>query len=110
MKSIFIVSLAMIYSFANNYNELLFNGNCVTCHFKNRSVSAPSIKLVKQRYISAFPNEKDFINYMSKWVIKPNSETSLMRNSIKKYELMPELGFQIETIKEISQYIYRTDF
>jgi len=110
MKNIIIVLFATIYSFANSYNELLFNGNCVTCHFKNKAVSAPSMKEVKKRYITAFPNKKDFTNYMAKWVVRPNSSTSLMSDAILKYELMPELGFQLDTVKEISEYIYITDF
>ena len=110
MKIIFIVLFALVYSYANNYNELLFNGNCVTCHFKNKAVSAPSIAQIKQRYITAFPNEKDFVSYMSNWIDNPNPQTSLMTDSIKKYEIMPELGFHIDTLKNISKYIYKTDF
>ena len=110
MRILFIVTLTIIYSYANSYNELFFNGNCVTCHFKNKSISAPSIAQIKERYINAFPNKKDFINYMSVWVKNPNIETSLMHDAIKKYEIMPELGFDLNTLKDISQYIYETDF
>ena len=110
MRILFIVTLTIIYSYANSYNELFFNGNCITCHFKNKSVSAPSIAKIKDRYITAFPNKEDFINYMSVWVKKPNVETSLMHDAIKKHEIMPELGFDLDTLKDISQYIYETDF
>jgi len=64
----------------------------------------------KQVYITAFPKKKDFIDYLSKWVVKPNSKTSLMNNAIKKYGLMPELAFDVETLKEVAEYIYDTDF
>ena len=110
MRIIFIVTLTIIYSYANSHNELFFNGNCVTCHSKNKSISAPSIAQIKERYINAFPNKKYFINYMSTWVKNPNVERSLMDDAIKKYELMPELGFDLNTLKDISQYIYETDF
>jgi hypothetical protein len=33
-----------------------------------------------------------------------------MLDAIEKHELMPELGFDIETLKTISEYIYETDF
>jgi hypothetical protein len=110
MRITFIVLLTIIYSYANSYNELLFNGNCVTCHFKNKSVSAPSIAQIKQRYITAFPNKKDFVSYMSKWVLNPNQQTSLMTDSIEKYEIMPVLGFDLDSLEKIAIYIYENDF
>ena len=33
-----------------------------------------------------------------------------MSGAIKKYELMPELGFDLDTLRQISEYIYNTDF
>ena len=89
---------------------LLFHGNCVTCHFEGRAHSAPSIQEVKERYKSAFNDKAGFVDYMSNWVLKPNAKTSLMNEAIDKYELMPELGYDLDTLKEISAYIYETDF
>ncbi len=47
---------------------------------------------------------------MATWVQHPNAKTSLMNDAIKKHELMPELGFDLYTLKQIAQYIYNTDF
>ena len=66
--------------------------------------------ILKKSYITAFPKREDFVNYMSEWVIHPKEETSIMLEAIEKYELMPELGFDIDTLKIISEYIYDTDF
>ncbi len=109
MRILFIVAFTIIYSYANN-NELFYSGNCSGCHFKHRSISAPSIEQIKERYITAFPNKEEFINYMSVWVKTPNVETSLMHDSIKQYKIMPELGFDLDTLRKISQYIYENDF
>ena len=46
---------------------------------------------------------------MSNWVVKPNKETSLMHDMIDKYGLMPELGYDKSTLKEITTYIYKGD-
>ena len=101
---IFILSSNL---FASSYGELLFNGNCVTCHSTNDlNKSAPTIKEIQNTYKSAFPEKKDFISYMSSWVLNPNKETSLMDSSIKKYKLMPMLGYDRETLEEISAYLY----
>lgn len=58
----------------------------------------------------AFPKKGDFIKQMSIWVKNPNEETSIMLQDIKMYELMPYLHYDLESLKEISAYIYETDF
>ena len=89
---------------------LLFYGNCSTCHHLVDTKSAPSIIKVKQRYLNAFLKKEDFVAYMSKWVVKPNRETSIMIYEIATHGLMPELGYDEGVLKEISAYIYDTDF
>jgi len=110
MKLLILLILLLTNISAATYGELLFNGNCITCHFKTKSVSAPSIKEVKENYINAFPKEKDFVEYMTTWILKPNTKTSIMQDSIEKFELMPELGYEKYTLEEIAKYIYRTNF
>ena len=95
---------------AADIRSLLFHGNCITCHHEHTDISAPSIDEIKANYLRAFPIKKDFVEYMSKWVVTPSAESSIMQDAIKKYELMPELGFDVSTLKEISAYIYDTDF
>jgi len=110
MKRLLVILFFMLNLQADNFKSLLFSGNCVTCHLENKSLSAPSIMEIQKRYKSAFPNKKEFVNYMSRWVQYPKKETSLMDDAIKKYKLMPELGFDLSTLEEISEYIYDTDF
>ncbi len=47
---------------------------------------------------------------MSSWVLKPKEETSIMLDMIKKYELMPELGYDKDTLEIISSYLYDMKF
>lgn len=110
MKLLILLMITFNSIFAMNYGELLFNGNCVTCHFKTKKVSAPSILEVKENYINAFPNEKEFVEYMTLWILNPDSKTSIMQHSIDEFELMPELGYDKYTLEEIAKYIYYTDF
>lgn len=109
MRLILLFLLALHVE-ASDMNSLMFNGNCITCHKETKTVSAPSVVKFKAVYLNAFPNKKDFVEYMSNWVLNPNKETSLMRDAIKKHGLMPHLGFDIDTLKDISAYIYETDF
>ena len=110
IKNISIFLLLSVNIYANNMGLTLFQGNCVTCHYPNKSISAPSMRLVQKRYKEAFETKADFIDYMSKWVVNPDEQTSLMSDMIEKYELMPQLAFSIETTKDIADYIYKEDF
>lgn len=94
----------------DSYGALLLNGNCTTCHHFTKNISAPSLQTIKQRYIEVFPEKEVFISYMSTWVLKPKKETSIMADMIEKYELMPELGYDRDTLEKISAYIYENDF
>jgi len=100
----------MINLWADSLGSLLFHGNCITCHFETKAVSAPSMMEIREKYKNAFPKKEDFVEYMSNWAKEPNAETSLMDGAIKKYELMPLLGYELETLKDITTFIYETDF
>ncbi len=108
---LFTLSLLFASSLsAADMRSLLFHGNCITCHDEHKSISAPSIDEIKENYLRAFPRKREFVAYMSRWVVNPNTDTSIMQDAIKKYELMPELGFDESTTRDIASYIYETDF
>ncbi|NPA59437.1 MAG: cytochrome C [Epsilonproteobacteria bacterium] len=65
---------------------------------------------VRQKYLDVFKTKEDFVNYMSAWVANPKEETSIYLDAIKKYKLMPQLGYEREVITDIASYIYETDF
>ena len=109
-KALVLALLSAISLNAGSLGSLLFHGNCITCHNETKDISAPSIISVRENYKRAFPKKDDFVDYMSKWVTHPNAEGSLMLDSIKKYELMPLLGYEESTLKIIAEYIYDTNF
>jgi len=96
--------------FSDENAALYFHGNCTTCHFDSKAVSAPSVMELKKRYLEAFSKKEDFVTYMSTWIYKPSAEMSIMQDAIEEYELMPELAYDLETLRIISEYIYETDF
>lgn len=110
MKVLIIIMVFLSNIFAIDYGELFFNGNCITCHFKTKKVSAPSILEIKENYLRAYPKEEDFVTNMTTWVLKPDIKTSIMQHSIDQFELMPELGYDEYTLREIAKYLYKTDF
>ncbi|MEA2029877.1 MAG: cytochrome C, partial [Campylobacterota bacterium] len=84
--------------------------NCTTCHYETQSISAPSVVEFKTVYLKKFVKKEDFVESMAKWVQYPNAKTTLMPKAVAKHGLMPELGFDLETLKSISSYIYDTNF
>ena len=110
MKYLLLITI-MYINLNASYPELLFNGNCITCHKTNGlNKSAPTIQEIQKEYKNAFPNKEEFINYMSVWVLNPKKETSLMQDEIETYGLMPDLAYDESTLKEIAEYIYNNSF
>ncbi len=99
-----------ISTLSANEASLLFNGNCTMCHHETKALSAPSIQDVQKIYKQKFKKKDEFVAYMSKWVHSPNEKDALMKDAVKKYGLMPELGFDKEMLRDISTYIYDTRF
>ena len=112
LKSKHIISSLLAFSSLNadSLGSLLFHGNCTTCHYETKTVSAPSMMNVRKHYKVTFSKKEDFIKYMSKWVANPSPKTSIMLQAIDKHGIMPHLGFEEEALKEIVNYIYDTDF
>ncbi len=115
MKTLAFLLLALhvaspSFVYADNMSSLLYSGNCITCHKDTKEESAPSMQEVRKRYKDAFSNKEDFVSYMSKWVANPDEKSSLMVDSIEKHGLMPELGFDEDMLRDITGYIYDTDF
>jgi len=110
LKLLFIGNIALIHLYASGNESLLFHGNCTTCHYETQTISAPSVVEFKRVYREAFTKKEDFVEHMAKWVQYPDPKTALMPKAIKKHGLMPELGFDLETLKSISSYIYDTNF
>lgn len=108
MKITHLILIVLITTsvYANQYGRLLLYGNCITCHHETKSSSAPSLKILQQRYKEAFPDEKTFVEYMSTWVLNPDKSTSIMGDMIEKYQLMPQLGYDKDTLEKIATYIY----
>jgi mono/diheme cytochrome c family protein len=110
MKIVLLLCGLSLYMYAISLGETLFNGNCVTCHKIDTPNSAPTIGEIQMRYKKALPTQENFVGFMARWVQKPDAKTALMPEAISHYGLMPELGFDQETLEEIARYLYQTKF
>jgi len=114
MKKISLPIIVLLFLLSESLyaddRALLFNGNCITCHHMTEALSAPSMREVKRHYKSVFSKKEDFVNYMALFILNPTQEHSIMSEEVKKYKLMPLLGYEQSVAKEIASYIYDTEF
>lgn len=108
MKFVIVFFAMSIYMYAISLGQTLFEGNCVTCHQIDTEKSAPTIQKVVQVYKMRFSKKEDFVKNMAIWLIKPDTLTTLMPKKIQKYRLMPELGYDKDTLQIIAEYLYET--
>ena len=107
-RLILINTLLFSFSSADD-GKLLFYGNCIACHGELGKPSAPHLSEVKGYYLMKYPNKKEFVENLAKWVFKPNEETAQLPEAIKKYKLMPYLSIDLDTLTKIATYIYDND-
>ena len=106
---LFLTSFLLLKASNLTNGALLFQGNCTACHYQRVEKSAPSMMQIQQRYKKAFPDKKEFMKHLSNWVYNPNAEQSIMQDVIAKYNLMPQLAYDKDVLKEIAAYIYDMD-
>ena len=92
-----------------NENRLLFYGNCIACHGELGKKVAPHLSEVKGYYLMEYPEKKEFVANMAKWLSAPNEENAQHKEAIKKYKLMPYLAIDLDTLIKIATYIYEND-
>ena len=107
-RFLLIYSVLLSFLFAND-NRLLFYGNCIACHGELGKPSAPNLHEVKSYYLMAYPEKKAFVKSMAEWINNPNKENSKLPEAVKKYNLMPYLSIDLDTLTKIATYIYEND-
>jgi hypothetical protein len=114
MRSIqLLLSLFLVISISNADEDwgIIFAGNCASCHKDgNDKTAAPPVVALKQHYKAIYPKKEDFVANMSKWLVDPNKENSLMQGAIRKFGLMPNVGIDLETAKGLAGFLYDNEF
>lgn len=85
--------------------------NCNSCHgnITAQNRIAPSYQEIKTAYLAKFPNENDFIEAMKLFLQNPVSEKVLLKESAKKFGIMPNFGYPEKNIDQIAQFIFQSD-
>ena len=109
IKRLILLGIFLLSFLSADDGKLLFYGNCIACHGELGKPSAPHLAEVKGYYMMKYPKKEDFVENLAKWVFKPNEESALLSDAIKKYKLMPYLSIDLDTLTQIATYIYEND-
>ena len=109
IKRLILLIVFLLNFLSADDGKLLFYGNCIACHGELGKPSAPHLLEVKGYYMMKYPKKEDFVGNLAKWVFKPNEESALLPDAIKKYKLMPYLSIDLDTLTKIANYIYENN-
>ncbi len=100
----------------NSKGYKLMEQKCFICHFakpdpsKRSSMIAPPMIRVQQHYKPTYPNKEEFITKITAWVSNPSRDKTLMPGAVRKFDVMPKLGYSKDEIKIIAETLYEIDF
>ena len=102
-----IASVFLMSNVSAGDGEELYGQLCASCHTPNASVKiAPPIFAVVDHVRQAYPQRDDFISQVVEWVDEPKAEVALMPGAIRKFNLMPKLGYSQSDVEKIAAYLF----
>lgn len=100
----------------NSKGYELMEQKCFICHFdkpdpsKKDQMIAPPMLRVQEHYKPTYPDKEAFIAAITKWVINPIEEETLMPGAVRKFNLMSKLPYEEADLKLIAEALYDIDF
>ena len=88
----------------------LMSTNCFACHGPAEPGKriAPPMAEVKSHYLTSDMSRDEFVSKVVSFVGQPSEEKSKMPGALRKFNLMPAMGFSEEVITKIAVAIYET--
>jgi hypothetical protein len=111
-----LISWTLLFSssaFAIENGSELFDKLCAICHVKQgQPTNAPPVFGMVNHVKRAYPNRDEFVERIVVWVKEPKAEFALMPGAIRKFGLMPKLGYSDNDVRLIAEYLYdgKTEF
>ena len=97
-KILFLLFCSFSFLEAQNLGSLLFHGNCTTCHFETKTVSAPSMVEVRENYKRAFAKKEDFVEYVG--ISKNPKHLSMIANMLMQGKITQKLQVASSSFNE----------
>ena len=85
---------------------------CLACHAasggENNRIAPPMIA-VREHYLEAFAEEKDFVDAMIDFLNHPSKENAQMPGAVRKFGLMPKLNLDEDKLFAIATYLFHEE-
>jgi mono/diheme cytochrome c family protein/nitrate reductase cytochrome c-type subunit len=86
--------------------------NCTTCHSPkevNENPVAPNLRELQNSYFAGGAPSEDFVDNMTAFLLRPSTETAKMKDAVKKYGIMPNLGMSEAQYRAVATYLAEAD-
>jgi mono/diheme cytochrome c family protein len=85
----------------------LFDKYCIACHkIQGPPQIAPPIFGVINHVKGAYPQRDAFIQRVVDWVANPDANDTLMPGAVRRFGVMPKLGYPTEDVRKIAAFLY----
>lgn len=112
-KTFSLATILAVFSVAAQAETTAGNGAalyqklCVSCHaLEGRPTIAPPIFGVKNHVIGAHSEREAFVDYVVNWVKAPNADAALMPGAVRKFGVMPTLGYDDAEVRIVAEWLY----
>jgi mono/diheme cytochrome c family protein len=87
--------------------RFLFEKYCIACHqLQGPAQIAPPVFGVINHVKGVYPEREVFIERIINWVENPNPNDALMPGAVKRFGIMPKLGYPSEDVRKIAEFLY----
>ncbi len=94
----------------------LMQQRCFSCHSerptpeRHQQMLAPPMSRVQEHYKPNFNDKASFVNAIVEWLDHPLESRSLMPGAIRKFNIMPAMGYKEVEVRAIAELLYEMDF
>lgn len=83
----------------------LFDELCIACHIlEGEPQVGPPVFGVINHVKQAHPQKEAFVRHIVDWVASPDSASALMPGAVRRFGLMPKLGYADEDVRAIAEF------
>ncbi len=101
------LSLAVSPVSANETGKALYEKLCASCHVsEGMPTQAPPMFAVINHVKGTYPDRDEFIERIVDWVWEPDASQSLMPGALRRFGVMPKLGYDSEQVRLVAEYLF----
>ncbi len=92
---------------ANESGKMLYEKLCASCHSaEGATATAPPMFAVINHVKGTYPDRDEFIERIVDWVYEPDASQTLMPGALRRFGVMPKLGYDSEQVRQVAEYLF----